>query len=59
MTLIDLRMEYKRKTGISDVPISHGYYGDVEYILWLENELLELRKLHKKLIPWEPIKTKI
>jgi hypothetical protein len=44
MTLIDLRLEYKRDTGDGNTPINHGYYGDVRYILWLEEKLLEQTK---------------
>jgi hypothetical protein len=53
MTLIDLRMHYKRLTGNNDVPISHDYFGDVKYIIWLEEELLRLMEMKQKLIPWE------
>jgi len=59
MTIVDLRMQYKKETGNPYVPLTHEHYDDVEYILWLENQLLELKKLHKQMIPWEPIKTKI
>lgn len=56
MTIIDLRMEYKKATGDPYVPITHDHYNDVNYILWLEEQLLEMKKLHKKFIPFEPIK---
>ena len=53
MTLIDLRLEYKQETGINNVPISHDHYADVRYVMWLEERLLKLKALKKKLIPWE------
>ena len=47
MTLIDLRLLYKQDTGDASVPISHGYYDELDYILWLEEKLLE--KFNEKL----------
>lgn len=43
MTIIDLRLLYKRETGINEVPINHDFYDDVDYVLWLENTILELK----------------
>ena len=53
MTLIDLRLEYKRQTGEKHIHISHDNYADVRYVMWLEERLLKLKALKKKLIPWE------
>lgn len=58
MTLIDIRLEYKKATGDPAVTISHGYYGSVQYVMWLEEQLLLYKKLHAKFIPWEPIEVK-
>lgn len=58
MTLIDLRVEYKFKSGDSGTPLTNEHYDDVHYILWLEEELVKLKNLHKKLIPWEPLTNK-
>jgi hypothetical protein len=55
MTLIDLRMNYKKLTGDNFVPLNHGYFGDVNYILWLEELLLKHINLKKKLLPWEKL----
>jgi hypothetical protein len=52
LTLIDVRMEFTRESGI-EVPLNHGWCGDVEYIFWLENKLVDVMNLKKKLIPWE------
>jgi hypothetical protein len=41
-TLIDLRMEYKRQTGDNETPISHDYFDDPKYIVWLEDYILRL-----------------
>jgi hypothetical protein len=52
ISLVDLRMEYIRATGI-EVPLNHNHCGDVHYIVWLEEEILRLKKLTQKLIPFE------
>jgi hypothetical protein len=66
ITLIDLRLEYKRKTGHypiirNDNSISGTLFKDskgiLDYIKWLEDELIKLKNLHRKFIPWEPVKT--
>ena len=43
MTIIDLRLEYKKEMGANCVPINYDYYDDVDYVLWLENTVLELK----------------
>jgi len=54
MTLIDLRLEYKRQTGKSNIPINHDHYDDPEYIVWLEEQIVEL---NKPVIIWgEPLR---
>jgi len=53
MTIVDLRMQYKKETGNPYVPLTHEHYDDVEYILWLEERLIKLLELKQKLIPWE------
>ena len=55
MTIIDLRMQYKRETGDPRVPISYEHYADVAYIIWLEEQLIKHMELKKKLIPWEKL----
>ena len=52
-TIIDLRLEYKKETGDPYTPITHGYYDAVEYVLWLEEKVIALKKLKQKLIPFE------
>ena len=41
MTLIDLRLAYKRATGDNHTPINNGHYNTTEYIVWLEEQLTE------------------
>lgn len=41
MTLIDLRIAYKRATGDHSTPINHGHYNATEYVVWLEEQLTE------------------
>jgi hypothetical protein len=48
--LIDLRLIYKRDTG-------YDYDWDSKsYVEWLEKVITLKENLHKKFIPWEPIK---
>ena len=55
LTLIDLRVEYKRDTGDANTPISNGYFGDDDYITWLEDQLLKHKDLKRRLIPFESL----
>ena len=55
LTLIDLRVEYKRNSGNSNTPLSHGHFSDVDYIVWLEDQLLKHKDLKRRLIPWESL----
>lgn len=51
-SLIDLRLIYKRDTG-------YDYDWDSKsYVEWLEKIIIFKESLHKKFIPWEPIKNK-
>jgi len=52
ISLIDLRMEYICNTG-SQIPLNHDFCDDVSYILWLEDEIIKLKNLKRKLIPFE------
>ena len=52
ISLIDLRVEFNRQTGI-EIPLSHEYCGDINYIMWMEAELVKLKTLTHKLIPFE------
>jgi hypothetical protein len=49
MSLIDLRLEYKRQTGKPNIPINHDHYDDPEYIIWLEEELIKLKQKEDEL----------
>jgi hypothetical protein len=69
MTNTDLRLQYKKSTGFYPVEASEfSLVNDlriydaqelINYINWLESELVKIKNMNKKLIPWEPIKTKI
>jgi len=56
-TLIDLRMEYHRETGIG-VPLTNEFCNDMHYVCWLEDYLVRTLELKRQFIPWEPITIK-
>jgi hypothetical protein len=43
MTLLDLRLEYRKDTGDQNIPLSGITWDDAEYVSWLEDQLLYLR----------------
>ena len=43
MTLLDLRLEYRKDTGDQSIPLSGITWNDAEYVSWLEDQLLYLR----------------
>jgi len=63
MTRLELKLLYKKETGMRPF-IDNGmrqikpvdnYRIYQDYVHWLEEELMQLKELKQKLIPWEPL----
>jgi len=61
MTRQELRLLYKRQTGknpyldnrLRQLSIIDNYRVYQDYVQWLEEELIRLKELKRKLLPWE------